>query len=290
MSWAPRAAFSVAIVCAACTMPPVSTPISSSTPFVGPLLSSTTVFFGTVVKIAASTTAAFPASALTTVVRVDSLIASDSAIVLAAGDSLTVVSNDNTGVTVGARFGYLSYGLVVDTGVVVQEALRAAASTSSDRQAFLSEYLNSLPLAQDERTREHLPRVDFVASAYVIGIDSAVNSDSVVRRNRSEAAPMWRVATIKPMHVYRGDTTLVGEPVRVLFPASNHITYSLIPRPQPGDSAVYLVHRTYRLRRPLFIGVDTVVTRFVLFHDLDIRALGDTSRIAPLVVSTPAVP
>ena len=291
MSWTRSIALPVAAVCAACGGVTVSNPTTTNPPtFVDAVISSTTVFLGTVVATGARTTAAVPASPLTTVVQIDSLIASDSAIVLAAGDSVTVVSADNAGVVVGAKFGYLSYGLAADTGLVVREAWRAPASTPSQRQAFVTQYLNSLPLAEDALIREHLPQVDFVASATVTGIDSAVVSDSVARRNRSESAAMWRVATIKPMHVYRGDTTLVNKPVRVLFPASQHITYSLIPRPQPGDSAVYLVHRTNRFRWALFIGVDTVANTFVLFHDLDVRALGDTTRIAPLVLSTPPVP
>jgi hypothetical protein len=210
------------------------------------------------------------------------MIASDSTVDINAGDSVTVVVLNATGLDVGTTYGFLAYGLVLDSSAVLQETWRADASTSARRTAFLDEYRSARTIAEDQVTFDHLPEVDLVIAGVVTSVDTTALPDSIARKNRFETAPAWRRAALRVRRILRGDSALTAGTVPLLFPGGTHIIYSTVPRPQTGDSGVYLVHGTGRFAGMSFAGLDTAGT-FVLFHSVDVRPLGDTARVIRLL-------
>lgn len=284
-----------ALTCVACgtgqvtpDVTPVAAPLPWITPLAGAVIASSAAFYGTVVTLAARTTDAIAASPKTTIVVLDSVIALDSAVDLGQGDSVTVVVQDTAGLSVGKTYGFLTYGLVLDSSAVMQETWRADASTPAARATFLDAYRAAVTIAEDQVTFDHLPDVDLVVTAVVSRVDTLVVTDSVARRrNRSENAPRWQRATLHVRQVLRGDTALAGDTVPALFPASRQIIYSLAPRPQASDSGVYLAHASRRFATMSMAGIDTAGV-FVLFHSLDVRPLSDTTRVSRLLQAAPS--
>ncbi len=248
---------------------------------------SPAVFRGIVLARPGSTTDGVAASRLTTLVRVDSLHQWGTAVDITAADTITVVVRDTLTLNVNTRYGFLANGLAVDSGVVVRENWKQVASTAAEWTAFIDAYNAAVPLALDRETRAHLPRIDVVFWGVVTAIQPPQISDSISRISRhSESAPSWRVATIIPRGVLRGSPGLISQPTPVLFPGSRQLMFAAVPRPGIADVRLYLLHRPGRLAGFTFAGIDTSRT-FVLFDPLDVRPLGDTTRVARLLKLQP---
>jgi hypothetical protein len=58
----------------------------------------------------------------------------------------------------------------------------------------------------------------------------------------SEHDPQWRTAVVVVERGEKGDLK-EGQPVRVAYPSSRDVMWFLAPKPQPGDRAVFLLHR-----------------------------------------------
>ena len=264
---------------------PPSPPLGDSA-FVALVGASSVVFVGTVVALPGRTTDAVPMTPRTAVVRVDSLVNWAPAVDIAPGESVTVVLRNTTLPALKSRYAFLGNGVAVDSGVVLEETARYAAESTALVASFLTGYGDAVPRAVDRETYDHLREIGLVAWGPVTAVAPVILSAEVARRNRSESAPNWWVATIVPRRVLRGDTMLVSRPQRVFYPSSRHMIYASVPRPRDGDIGVYLLHRPAQFAELFFAGIDTAGA-FVIFDTLDVRPSGDTTRVADLLKKRP---
>ncbi|MFN0180575.1 MAG: hypothetical protein ACKVZ0_17375 [Gemmatimonadales bacterium] len=270
--------FSLSVGCASPATRSLGQPGDSA--FVEAVGESPVVFVGEVVARPGRTTDAIPADVPSAIVRIDTLIRTERQLTLAAGDLITVVDSAPAS-EVGKRYVFLTYGWAADSGLVVGRRWREPTSTPGAATAFVPRYQAALLAFADSVTRRHLPESDVVIAGTVSALEPWGPAGST-GLTRSETSAAWRVARLDQPRVLRGDSSLATGVVRVVFPGTRHPIYAHIPRPDSGDSRLYLLHRLGRYPGWNFAGIDTS-RAYLLIHRSDVRPIGDTSIVIQLL-------
>ena len=152
---------------------------------------------------------------------------------------------------VGQRVVLFTDPVVVGHGLAVQEIARrdpaglaeAARSLAAGAAAPAADLAGFRDLLAVRRTRQHAEQADVIVLGQVTGLREA-------RPPRpSEHDPHYWIATLAVRRVLRG--TLPGDMADVLFMNSTDVRWHTAPKPQAGETAIWLLHATSGAERDL---------------------------------------
>jgi hypothetical protein len=201
-------------------------------------------FIGTVLHLGAATTTAVPVDGRTAVVHVDHVLHAPDAFARLDGHQITVqLSPAVDPPPVGESRAFFAQGLAFGDSIAVTELGRLPVeSIQTHAQAAVNAGLTAgafnglLAEMKDDHLRAHATEVDTVVVGRVIGVQK------VGPPMRSEHDPDWWCATIDVGHVERGSVS--PGPVKVLFANSRDIRWHKSPKPQAGQSGLWLLHKS----------------------------------------------
>jgi hypothetical protein len=201
-------------------------------------------FIGTVLHLGAATTASVPVDGRTAVVHVDHVLHAPDAFSRLEGQQITVqLSAAVDPPTAGESHAFFARGLAFGDSIAVSEVGRLPVeSVQSNAQSAVDAGLTAgafdglLREMKHDYLRAHAKLVAAVVIGRVIAI-TKVGTPAF-----SEHDPDWWCATIEIDHVERGPVEIGA--VRVLFANSHDVRWHQSPKPFPGQSGLWLLHRS----------------------------------------------
>ena len=209
-------------------------------------------FAATVVAAGAATTGTVPATERTAIVRVTEVLHAPPAFGTLAGAEITVRQADGApALAVGQRVVLFTDPVAVGHGLAVQEIARrdpaglaeAARSLAAGAAAPAADLAGFRDLLAVRRTRQHAEQADVIVLGQVTGLREAKPP------RLSEHDPHYWIATMAVRRVLRG--TLPGDMADVLFMNSTDVRWHTAPKPQAGETAIWLLHATSGAERDL---------------------------------------
>lgn len=249
---------------------------------------SSLIFEGVVLKRDTSAVADVPSHS-TAVVRIGRVFRWPAPMDDLSGDTVIVVLADPTGLAVGNNAVFFSYGLSVDSTVVVQELRRELvrtpdwAATTRGRIA----YADSVITDADIRARSSPTRSD----AVVLGrVESAERIPDSSAHRGSEHMPTWGRASVLVTSAFRArDRIFMNQRAQVLYAIGGSRLSQNAPELHAGDSRIFWLRRLSRLPAALRVGIDTTRQFFVLDAN-DTRQSSDSTRVARALSPIPGRP
>ncbi|MEU9080521.1 hypothetical protein [Kitasatospora sp. NPDC048538] len=203
-------------------------------------------FRGTVTRVGGTSLAAVPPGAddaRTAVVAVTEVLHAPNGFRRLAGSEVTVrLAADASPLAVGDTAAFFTRGLVYGEGLGVVELGRLPADAVQQHVSMAATTADEMPLSSVQRTiREedlaaHAGQTDAVVVATVVGLED------VDRASHSEHAPHWWRAALDVSIVEAGD--VAPGRITVLYPSSGDRRWLHVPKPAPGQEALWLLHAT----------------------------------------------
>jgi hypothetical protein len=225
------------------------------------------VFEGEVERLGASTSAGFPASKETAIVRVTRIFRSPGSLAGYAGHSITVALQTPENVTVGQSAVFFTHGVHYGQGLVVRELGSLPAEATMDSQ------VNSA--MQADRDNELTGRLA-QAESVITGTASApkrLAGAAPGTRRVSEHDPDWWVSTINVETAEKGAHP--GPTKDIVFSNSTDIAWYNSPKVKAGDRGIWLLHN--RDHRGKAVPGPAVV------HPLDFQPMGELEHVRSLI-------
>ena len=210
---------------------------------------STFIFEGTVLKLKDATMPAVPVNDKTAVVHVDQVLRAPAALAPCAGHDITVQLTKQENVTRGERAIFYTNGWLFGNSIAVQsvghtDVTRAA----SERSVSVSDAIQ----AQARRMLEdHVADVDLIVRGRVDSVRLPAESPRRTRPSErgsvptdpiSEHAGRWREAVIDVEEISKSKGERPRKQVVVRFPSSTDVRWANVPKFQPGQEGVFLLH------------------------------------------------
>ena len=195
-----------------------------------------------------------------------------------AGDTVTIVAQDSSGLSVGGHAVFFTYGLVAGTKLVVQEVKRILVGSDSAVTAVQARIGVADSTITDRRVVANAQRADAVVLVTVDSLLPVKPADSLARL-ASEHTPRWKLSVGHVTKAFRVvDTLLVKRPVATLFAAGGTTLTENAPQLLLGEPRILWLHRLSRLPATLRAGIDTSGRYFVIEQD-DMRPAADSMRV-----------
>jgi hypothetical protein len=231
----------------------------------------------TVTSHRTSTVSDLPVDDHTVVATVDRVLHAPAALARAAGSEVTVQLLPGSAVpAVGDRLVLFTTAVAFGQGIAVAEVGRSepeavggtvmAAGTPATvpgaRPGRPHPVLEAAERLQDEQLRAHADEADAVVVGRVVAVQKAGPS-GITEHDPDH----WR-ATIEVTQVEKGD---VGDRVEVLFANSRDVRWARLPKPYPGQEALFLLHAT---------SAEEELAPFTLLDTEDLHAAEDVVRLS----------
>jgi hypothetical protein len=215
---------------------------------------------GTVEQVGAATIDAFETDDRTVVVRVDEVLHAPEPFARLAGRTVTLrLADGEPPLQAGDAMSFFANGVAFGESLALQEVGRLQ---SDDVRALVTQAVeDDLPLASihravvTEQLRAHAAGADAVVLGRVVALRRATAPPL------REHDPDWWLATLEVDHVERGD--VVGGPLELLFPNSADVQWQDVPKPQPAQDGLWILHATE--------GVLEALAPFALLHPEDLQ-------------------
>lgn len=258
---------------------PVLTPVSPPDSVARAAAAGSIRFIGRVVERASSTSHMIAGTAYTTVVRVDTLVASPFVIRPPPNKQITVILDDTAGAVVGSRYLFLASGVLFGRDIVLRERGRIPV----DMNGLVPQLAEKLRLADSIVARNALAAR--ASGAARIALVRVLGVDTIPGRVRypGEHDPDWRVARVEVLESIKpARTQLRPAIIRVFFPRSRGWLWSVVPRLAAGDSVVLLLRGLQEVTPSLRTGIDPDGA-FVLLDPLDRQDAGKAALVREIV-------
>ena len=210
---------------------------------------STFIFKGTVLKLKDATIPTVPVNDKTAVVHVDQVLRAPAALAAYAGHDITVQLTTNETVKRGEQAIFYTNGWLFGNGIAVQsvghtDATRAA----SERSVSVSDAIQAKARRMLE---DHVADVDLIVRGRVGSVRLPAESSRRTSRSPrggappdpiSEHAGRWREAVVDVEEISKSYGERPYKQVVVRFPSSTDVRWANVPKFQPGQEGVFLLH------------------------------------------------
>jgi hypothetical protein len=204
-------------------------------------------FLGTVERLRAATTGEVPIDDRTAIVRVDQVFHAPNAFAHLDGSRITVQLAAD--VEVGEQYTFFATGLVFGTGIAVTELGRVSVARTAPHVARAAAkgvrpFDDVRADIASEALRDHLND----AVAVVVGRVTKLEKAGAPRFSEHDK-DLWK-ATVAVSHVGKGRLR-VGTEIEVLYANSLDVHWHQVPKPTPGQEALFILHKPGRAERSL---------------------------------------
>jgi hypothetical protein len=210
------------------------------------LSSAQFVIRATVASLGDSRVTDIPVDGHTVVFKIDQVLHAPAALTRSAGLEVTVQLTAGSPVpAVGEQLTLFTTPVAYGKGIAVAEVGRLtpgsvleSSTIEPDSPARRSRPRRTLRAVQQQREEQrgaHAMEADVIVIGRVVRLEKA--GDSELR----EHDPDWWLATVTVDHQVKGPVTAT---VRFIFPNSRDVRWIYAPKPAPGDSSVWLLHKT----------------------------------------------
>jgi hypothetical protein len=245
--------------------------------------SSDMAFIGTVLEMHAVSFAGVEASPKTMVVKVDKVLEKPAAIVLRAGDKVTVAAKDPSQFHAGLQATFYCVGWVFGSGAALREVGHEVPSDPSDpvnpdqKQQEQTEVRKQIG---DADLRARIQSAERVIVGRVTKVQEAKLEAAATRVPISEHNPDWTDATIHVESTIKGDSS--AQNVVVRFPASIDVMWYEAPKLKEGQEGTFFLQRDKISGSPtaLIEGVQGPV--YMVPHPGDVMPKGEAERVRSL--------
>jgi hypothetical protein len=181
----------------------------------------------------------------TVVFKIDQVLHAPAALARSAGLEITVQLAAGSPVpAVGEQLTLFTTPVAYGEGIAVAEVGRVAPGSvlesstiepdSPARRSRPRHTLSAVQQRREEQRRAHAMEADVIVIGRVVRLEKA--GDPVHR----EHDPDWWLATVTVAHRVKGPVT---DTVRFVFPNSRDVRWINAPKPAPGDSSLWLLHK-----------------------------------------------
>jgi hypothetical protein len=225
-----------------------------------------------------STESDIPVDDHTVVVGVDRVLHAPAALAGAVGSEVTVQLLPGSAVpAVGGRLVLFTTAVAFGRGIAVAEVGRSEpeavggtvmaagrpANIPGARPGRPHPVLEAAERLQDEQLRAHADQADAVVVGRVVAVEKA--GPPVITEHDAD----WWRATIEVHQVEQGE---VGDRVEVLFANSSDVRWAALPKPSPGQDALFLLHATS--------GEQADLARFAILDTEDVQQADHVDRLS----------
>jgi hypothetical protein len=192
------------------------------------------VFAGEVVRTGATTMELVEPTKETAVVRVERVLSAPDDLGARKGSEITV--RLQSAAKKGQRAVFFTIGWISGDGLAVQEVGRRPAGELDELKKQMGEVVRKDELAALRRR---------VKEAHAVVVGNVADLAPVSRKEQppsSEHDPMWRAAVVVVESGEKGDVK-EGQRLKVAYASSEDVVWFRAPKPEPGDKAVFLLHR-----------------------------------------------
>ena len=191
------------------------------------------IFAGRVVRTGATTMDVIEPTKETAVVRVDRVLRAPGDLGARRGSEVTVRLRSPT--RKGQRAVFFTVGWISGEGLAVQEVGRQPAGELDAINKQMGEAVRKEELAAMRKR---------VEEAHAVVVGKVADTVPVEREQppASEHDPQWRTAVVVVERREKGDVK-EGQRVEVAYASSRDVMWFRAPKPEPGDRAVFLLHR-----------------------------------------------
>jgi len=240
------------------------------------------IFIGTVTKVSAVAVPEVPASDRTVVVRVDQVLEKPAAVVLTAGDSVTVETARPGSLKEGMQATFYTTGWIFGRGVAVREVGhepgRSPVVASVQEAAVARARLDM----NDADLKAHIARAAMVVAGRVEQVRPAELTAAPARPKRiTEHDPNWQEAIIQVDDGIKG--AQAGERVVVRFPGSYDVAWVEAPRFAVGQEGTFVLHKDSTTGSPVSMIAGRSVPAYTALHKLDVLTKQDATRVRALI-------
>ncbi|HVH68375.1 MAG TPA: hypothetical protein VM716_10940 [Gemmatimonadales bacterium] len=242
------------------------------------------IFIGTVTQVGAVAAPELPASARTSVVRVDQVLEKPAAVALAAGDSVTVQAVQAGSPKPGTQATFYTTGWIFGRGVAVREVGHEPGHSPVDTTAQGAAVVKARLSADDAELKAHLQRAAMVVAGRVEQVrpaELAPASPPTRPKRISEHDPEWQEAIIQVDDGIKG--ARAGEQVVVRFPSSRDVAWVGTPRFTVGQEGTFLLHKDSTTGSPESTLAGRVVPAYTALHKLDVLPKQDAPHVRALI-------
>jgi hypothetical protein len=190
---------------------------------------------GHVVDLSAATMADLPEGVSTIVVQVDNVVEKPPAVVLSAGDRMTMAVADPNAYTVGTQYTFYTVGWIFGDTLAVRELAHESVPMTAMTEAFPQEQ----QAVADAKLQDAIASADAVIAGHVVSVTRPLVAE-VGGPPITEHDPDWHEAVVAVDEWIKGGK---GEKsVMIRFPASIDVQWYLVPKLTPGDRGTFLLH------------------------------------------------
>lgn len=249
------------------------------------LKQSDIVFVGTVLKLGAASFAGFPASANTMVVRVEAVLEKPAAVVLRAGDSLTVVAKDVSPFRSGIHGTFYTAGWVYGEGIAVREVgheLPTDPADPPDPGQKKEEEMQARKTVSDAALRANIESANMV----VVGQVKEVRPASIPTATAGTTAPItehdpeWKEAIIHVDSIIKGPAST--RDIVVHFPGSIDVSWYDAPKLKVGQEATFFLRVDKISGAPTAMLNNKEVTAYIALNPGDVLSKEEAQRVRAL--------
>ena len=204
------------------------------------------VFKATAGSLGDSRVTDIPVDDHTVVFKIDQVLHAPAALARSAGLEVTVQLAEGSPIpAVGEQLTLFTTPVAYGEGIAVAEVGRVAPGSAVEsstiepdsraRRSRPRRTLTEVQKRMEEQRRAHATEADVIVIGRVVRLEKA--GDPVLR----EHDPDWWVATVVVDHQVKGP---IADTVRFVFPNSTDVRWIDAPKPAPGDSGLWLLHKT----------------------------------------------
>ncbi len=202
--------------------------------------SSDIVFSGKVAKTSASTMEAVAADSQSLVVEVDEVFRKPAAVMLKAGDAVTVRSQSAGSLAVGTEAVFYTNGWIYGASLAVVEVgheLLARESVAAPTEETME---RAQQQADDEALQERMAQAQMVVMGQVMEVRPVPALESRGTTMITEHSADWHEAVIEVRTALKGAQE--GDRVTVRFPMSRDVQWYFAPKFQEGQTGTFILH------------------------------------------------
>ncbi|MFL5759970.1 MAG: hypothetical protein ACJ789_09535 [Thermomicrobiales bacterium] len=250
------------------------------------------IFRGTVQRLRATTMADVPATDRTVVVRVDEVVQAPPALAQTAGQEITVQLGSRERVKQGLQATFYTNGWLFGESLAVRSighrplpAIPAslAGPTATPAQESVSRDLQARLSGAEMVVTGRVASVR-IPETPTAGLAFGVEGQPRGAERYSEHDPLWREAVVNVDSIEKGR----GKPksVVVRFPASDDVRWRNVPKLEPGQEGVFILHQ------PAGVAAGAAAVReaggpvYAVSHSLDVRPSEQLGQIKQLISTT----
>jgi hypothetical protein len=246
--------------------------------------SSDMAFIGTVLEMHAVSFAGVAASPETMVVKIDRVLEKPAAIVLRAGDKVTVAAKDPSQFHPGLQATFYCVGWVFGSGVALREVGHEVPSDPTDpvnpdqKQQEQAEVRKQI---SDADLRARIQSSEQVSVGRVAKVQEAkLEAATATRVPISEHNPEWTDATIHIESTIKGDSS--AQNVVVRFPASIDVMWYEAPKLKEGQEGTFFLQKDKLSGSPMALIEGVQGTVYMALRPGDVLSKGEAQRVKAL--------